>query len=84
MKFKARVEVRLRRAVSDSAGNAVMAACGRMSDMTFSRLRLGKLIEIDFEADNEEYANKEIEKLSKNFLSNEVIEDYEFSVWNVE
>jgi phosphoribosylformylglycinamidine (FGAM) synthase PurS component len=44
---------------------------------------LGKLIEIDFEADNEEYANKEIEKLSKNFLSNEVIEDYEFSVWSV-
>ena len=84
MKFKARVEVRLRRAVSDSAGNAVMAACGRMSNMTFSKLRLGKLIEIDFEADNEEYANKEIKKLSKNFLANEVIEDYEFKVWSVE
>tara|TARA_B100000073_G_scaffold220907_1_gene183862 strand:- start:1947 stop:2204 length:258 start_codon:yes stop_codon:yes gene_type:complete len=84
MKFKARVEVRLRKAVSDSAGNAVMAACGRMSDMTFDKLRLGKLIEIDFEADNEEYANKEIKKLSKNFLANEVIEDYEFKVWSVE
>ena len=84
MKFKARVEVRLRRAVSDSAGNAVMAACGRMSNMAFSKLRLGKLIEIDFEADNEEYANEEIKKLSKNFLSNEVIEDYEFKVWSVE
>ena len=84
MKFKARVEVRLRKAVSDSAGNAVMAACGRMSDMTFNKLRLGKLIEIDFEADNEEYANKEIKKLSKNFLANEVIEDYEYKVWSVE
>ena len=84
MKFKARVEVRLRKAVSDSAGNAVMAACGRMSDMTFNKLRLGKMIEIDFEADNEEYANKEIKKLSKNFLANEVIEDYEFKVWSVE
>ena len=84
MKFKARVEVRLRRAVSDSAGNAVMAASGRMSNMTFNRLRLGKLIEIDFEADNEEYANDEIKKLSKNFLSNEVIEDYEYKVWSVE
>ena len=46
-----------------------MAACGRMSDMTFNKLRLGKLIEIDFEADNEEYANEEIEKLCKKFLS---------------
>ena len=84
MKFKARVEVRLRKAVSDSAGNAVMAACGKMSDMTFNKLRLGKMIEIDFEADDEEYANKEIKKLSKNFLANEVIEDYEFKVWSVE
>ena len=84
MKFKARVEVRLRKAVSDSAGNAVMAACGRMSDMTFNRLRLGKLIEIEFEADDEEYAKEEIKKLSKNFLSNEVIEDYEYDVWSVE
>jgi|TARA_E500000331_G_scaffold67150_1_gene61871 phosphoribosylformylglycinamidine synthase PurS subunit len=84
MKFKARVEVRLRKAVDDSAGNAVRAACGKMSDMTFNKLRLGKLIEINFEADNEEYANKEIKKLCKNFLANEVIEDYEFKVWSVE
>ena len=84
MKFKARVEVRLRKAVDDSAGNAVRAACGKMSDMTFKKLRLGKLIEIDFEADTEEYANEEIQKLCKRFLANEVIEDYEFSVWRDE
>jgi phosphoribosylformylglycinamidine synthase PurS subunit len=84
MKFKTKIYVRLRKAVSDSAGNAVMAACGRMSDMTFNKLRLGKLIEIDFEADNEEYANEEIEKLCKRFLSNDVIEDFEFTLWSTE
>jgi len=83
MNFKAKVYIRLRAAVDDSAGNAVRAACGRMSDLTFNKLRLGKLIEIDFEADNEEYANEEIKKLCKRFLANEVIEDYEFSVWSV-
>ena len=46
MNFKTKIYVRLRKAVSDSAGNAVMAACGRMSDMKFNRLRLGKLIEL--------------------------------------
>ena len=80
MKFKARVEVRLRKAVSDSAGNAVMAACGRMSDMTFDKLRLGKLIEIDFEAPDKEHAEKEIEMLSDRLFANVVIEDYEWSV----
>jgi len=84
MKFKTKIYVRLRAAVDDSAGNAVRAACGKMSDMTFKKLRLGKLIEIDFEADTEEYANEEIQKLCKRFLANEVIEDYEFSVWRDE
>ena len=84
MKFKTKIYVRLRAAVDDSAGNAVRAACGKMSDMTFKKLRLGKLIEIDFEADTEEYANEEIEKLCKKFLANEVIEDYEFTVWSEE
>ena len=84
MNFKAKVYIRLRAAVDDSAGNAVRAACSRMSDMTFNKLRLGKLIEIDFEAKDEDYANQEIKTLCKRFLANEVIEDYEFSVWSVE
>ena len=84
MKFKTKIYVRLRAAVDDSAGNAVRAACSRMSDMTFNKLRLGKLIEIDFEAKDEDYANQEIKTLCKGFLANEVIEDYEFSVWSVE
>jgi len=84
MKFRTKIYVRLRKAVSDSAGNAVMAACANMSDMTFNKLRLGKLIEIDFEAKDEDYANEEINRLCKRFLANEVIEDYEFTVWSVE
>ena len=84
MKFKSKVYVRLRAAVDDSAGNAVRAACANMSDMTFNKLRLGKLIEIDFEAKDEDYANEEIKRLCKRFLANEVIEDYEFKVWSVE
>jgi phosphoribosylformylglycinamidine synthase len=83
-KYKAKVYVRLRAAVDDSAGNAVRAACGRLSDLNISKLRLGKLIEMDFEAENDEDANKEIKKLSSKFLANEVIEDYEFKVWSID
>jgi len=55
-----------------------------MSDMTFNKLRLGKLIEIDFQAKDEDHANEEINRLCKRFLANEVIEDYEVKVWSVE
>ena len=80
MKFKAKVYVRLRAAVDDSAGNAVRQACGRLSDLKIEKLRLGKLIEIDFEAPDKEYAEKEIEMLSDRLFANAVIEDYEWSV----
>ena len=83
-KYKAKVYVRLRAAVDDSAGNAVRAACGRLSDLSISKLRLGKLIQMDFEAENDDDANKEIKKLSSKFLANEVIEDYEFKVWSID
>jgi len=80
MKFKAKIYVRLRAAVDDSAGNAVRQACGRLSDLKMEKLRLGKLIEIDFEAPDKEYAEKEIEMLSDRLFANTVIEDYEWSV----
>ena len=80
MKFKAKIYVRLRAAVDDSAGNAVRQACGRLSDLKMQKLRLGKLIEIDFEAPDKEYAEKEIEMLSDRLFANAVIEDYEWSV----
>ena len=80
MKFKAKVYVRLRAAVDDSAGNAVRDACSRLSDLKMQKLRLGKLIEIDFEAPDKEHAEKEIEMLSDRLFANVVIEDYEWSV----
>ena len=70
----------MRAAVDDSAGNAVRQACGRLSDLKMEKLRLGKLIEVDFEAPDKEYAEKEIEMLSDRLFANAVIEDYEWSV----
>ena len=83
MKFKAKVYVRLRAAVDDSAGNAVRQACGRLSDLDIEKLRLGKLIEIDFDAEDQKYAELEIDRLSDRLFANGVIEDYEYVVWEV-
>ena len=80
MKFKAKVYVRLRAAVDDSAGNAVRQACGRLSDLDIEKLRLGKLIEIDFDAEDQKYAEKEIDRLSDRLFANGVIEDYVYAL----
>lgn len=85
MKYKAKIYIRLRAQVDDSAGNAVRQACGRLSDLNIQKLRLGKMIEIDFEAPNKEYAKKEIETLSNRLFANTVIEDYEvWDIWEVD
>ena len=78
-----KVYVELRAAVDDSAGNAVRAACAKLSDMTFNKLRLGKTNRDRFRHDNEEYANEKW----KNFANDSSltgVEDYEFTVWSEE
>ena len=78
MKFKAKVFIRLRENVSDAAGNAVRANVARVADIrNCTRLRLGKLIEIEFEAPDEDHANRELAKASDLLFANTVVEDWE-------
>ena len=81
MKFKALVHVRLRKSVSDAAGNAVMRNTKRIApSLEVSLLRIGKAIDIWFEAPNEETARKEMDILSDLLLANTVIEDWSYEL----
>ena len=81
MKFKAQVIIQLRESVSDAAGNAVAANVSRVADLrNVTRLRLGKAIDIEFEAPDREHAEKELSFASDQLFSNTVIEDYEYSL----
>ena len=78
MNFKAKVFVSLRENVSDAAGNAVKANVHRVCDMKEpSKLRLGKCIDIEFEAPDEDHANRELAKASDLLFANTVVEDWE-------
>jgi phosphoribosylformylglycinamidine synthase subunit PurS len=77
MKYKATIYIRLRAQVDDSAGNAVRGACGRLSDLSISKLRIGKLIELYIDSDDEESMNEQLKILSDRLLANTVIEDWE-------
>ena len=85
MRFKALVHVRLRGSVSDAAGNAVMNNTNRVAPKLKSNLlRIGKCIDYWFEAKDYETAEKELYQLSDLFLSNTVIEDWEYELCETE
>ena len=80
MKFKALIFIRLRAQVDDSPGNAVRDASRRLSDLDIRKLRLGKVIDLYFEAPDREYATEQVELLSDRLYANTVIEDWSFDL----
>ena len=83
MKFKALIFIRLRAQVDDSPGNAVRDASRRLSELDIKKLRLGKVIDLYFEAPDEEYAIKELDLLSDRLYANTVIEDWSFELTEI-
>ena len=83
MKFKATVFIRLRKQVDDSPGNAVRDASRRLSDLDIKKLRLGKVIDLYFEAPDKEYAMEQVELLSDRLYANTVIEDWSFELTEI-
>jgi len=81
MKFKAIVFIRLRESVSDAAGNAIMANVNKVAkDIKVNRLRINKIIELNFEVENEEKAREQLDLLSDRMFANIVIEDWEYDL----
>ena len=74
--FQAKVEVSLRSSVLDPAGEATKSAANKLGITGLRKLRIGKSIDIEIEASNEEEAKKQIEHLSDRLLANSVIEDW--------
>jgi len=85
MRFKALVHIRLRGSVSDAAGNAVMNNVKRITpDVQPHLLRIGKVIDFWFDAENETEARKHMDLLSDQMFANTVIEDWEYHLEETE
>jgi len=74
--YRARVLVSLRPSVLDPAGEATRAAAERLGVNGIQRLRIGKAVELELEADGLEAARTKIELLSDRLLANPVIENW--------
>ena len=75
-RFKARVLVHLRPSVLDPAGEATRAAAVRLGVDGLERLRIGKAVDMELDAPDEQEARRRLELLSDRLLANPVIEDW--------
>ncbi len=78
--FHAKVTVSLRPSVLDPAGEATKSAAARLGIDGIRQLRVGKAIDLDISASNEEEAKKLVELLSDRLLANPVIENWSFDL----
>jgi len=74
--YSARVLVSLRPSVLDPAGEATRSAAARLGVAGVSRLRIGKAVEVELEADDAATARQKLELLSDRLLANPVIENW--------
>ena len=78
--FEVKVFIRLRPSVLDPAGEAIKSASIKLGIEGIQSLRIGKLIEVKIEGNEENDVREKIELLCDRLFANTVIEDYEYSL----
>lgn len=81
--FKVTVFVTLRESVLDPQGNAVKDALHSLNYDEVKDVRIGKYMELEIEAANEEMARERVTEMCEKLLANTVIEDYKFEMARV-
>jgi len=75
--YKARVYITLKPSILDPKGKASLGALQSLGYERIKDVRIGKMIELDVEADSEVEALEAAEMASRKLLANEVMEDFE-------
>jgi phosphoribosylformylglycinamidine synthase PurS subunit len=78
--MKAEIHVTLKTEVLDPQGDAVRRALSALDIHGVGEVRVGKLIEVQLDADSEEVAREQVVKMCEGLLANPVIEDYAFTL----
>ncbi|HKZ94418.1 MAG TPA: phosphoribosylformylglycinamidine synthase subunit PurS [Candidatus Bathyarchaeia archaeon] len=79
MKFRARVEVRLKPGHSDPEGETTKQSLVELN-YKVSRVGVSKVYEIVFEARNQVEARKTVDEMCKRLLANPVKDSYRFEI----
>lgn len=73
-------EIMPKRGVNDPQGDAVLSGLKLLGFTSTDRVRVGKLIRLDIEADTEDAARAQGKEMCERLLANPVIEEFELSV----
>lgn len=82
--YKAVVIVKRRPSILDPQGKAAEKGAQLLGFNNVKETRIGKYIEFFVDAENKEKAEKEIKLYSEKLLSNPIMEDFEYSLEEVE
>ena len=80
MTYLAKIFVTLKPAVSDPAGQTVLAALRRMGHDSAEDARIGKYLELRVSGNGSESVGQSVDRMCRELLSNPVIEDYRFEL----
>lgn len=78
--IKANVYVTIKQSVLDPQGNAVHSALQSIGFQGVSKVRVGKLIELQLQTTDRAEAEKQVREMCEKLLVNTVIEDYRFEL----
>lgn len=81
--YKAQIKVTLRKSILDPQGKTVEHSMQSLGYKNISDTRIGKYIELKIDASSENEARKVTEEVCHKLLANPVMEDYEFSIVNL-
>ena len=78
--MKARVYVTFKPSVLDPQGQTIRAALNGLGHRGIEDVRQGKFFVLNLDGWNRDEAQKQLEKISKEVLTNPVIEEYRFEI----
>jgi phosphoribosylformylglycinamidine synthase subunit PurS len=80
MKTRVAIDVMLREGILDPQGKTVEESLPSLGFEGVSGVRIGKHISLELEANSHEDAARQVEEMSRRFLSNPVIEDFTYRI----
>jgi phosphoribosylformylglycinamidine synthase subunit PurS len=80
MPYSARINVMLKPGIADPQGQTIERALPALGYEGVSSVRVGKVIELNIEASDEEAARQKVAEMCERLLANPVIESFDVTV----
>jgi len=81
MKFKAEIDVMPLKALLDPQGKAVTGSMKNIGLPEIQNVRIGKHITLEIEAPSKDKAHAKVDEACKKLLANQIMESYEFELF---